>query len=224
MRIDILTLFPAMFQGPFDESIVRRAIDAGIVSIHLHNLRDWTHDRHRTVDDAPFGGGPGMIMKPAPIFEAVEELATPGAEIVLLTPNGELLRQSLVQDLASQSHLVLICGHYEGVDERVAEHLATRQVSIGDYVLTVSCQRWCSPMPWCGCCPARWGAPTRPERKPTRTDYSSTHNTPGPPSIEDTTCPRSSAPATTRPWLAGSGRRPSGAPTSGAPTFSAPST
>src|SRR3954449_3116686 len=132
MRIDILTLFPAMFQGPFDESIVRRAIDAGIVTIQLHNLRDWTHDRHRTVDDAPFGGGPGMIMKPEPLFEAVDELGSAGAEIVLFTPNGEPLRQGLVQELATRSQLILICGHYEGVDERVAEHLATRQVSIGD--------------------------------------------------------------------------------------------
>ncbi len=136
MRIDILTLFPEMFAGPFDASIVRRAADRGIVEIHLHNLRDWTHDRHRTVDDAPFGGGPGMVMKPAPIFEAVDELRTMGTEIVLLTPNGELLTQPAVQELASTEHVILICGHYEGVDERVADHLATRLISIGDYVLS----------------------------------------------------------------------------------------
>jgi tRNA (guanine37-N1)-methyltransferase len=136
MRIDILTLFPAMFQGPFDESIVRRAMDAGVVSIHLHNLRDWTHDRHRTVDDTPFGGGPGMIMKPAPIFEAVDQLQSPDAEVILFTPNGELLQQAVVQELATRTHLILVCGHYEGVDERVADHLATRQLSIGDYVLS----------------------------------------------------------------------------------------
>jgi tRNA (guanine37-N1)-methyltransferase len=136
MRIDILTLFPAMFVGPFAESIVGRAVRNGIVEIDIHNLRDWAHDRHRTVDDTPFGGGPGMILKPQPIFEAVEQLRTPSADVVLLTPNGELLRQPLVEDLAQRDHLILICGHYEGVDERVADHLATRQISIGDYVLS----------------------------------------------------------------------------------------
>jgi tRNA (guanine37-N1)-methyltransferase len=136
MRIDILTLFPEMFAGPFDASIVRRAIDRGIVDVTVRNLRDWTHDRHHTADDAPFGGGPGMVLKPAPIFEAVEAIGSPGAEIVLLTPNGELLNQAIVQQLANVDQLILICGHYEGVDERVAEHLATRLVSIGDYVLS----------------------------------------------------------------------------------------
>lgn len=136
MRIDILTLFPEMFAGPFDASIVQRALDRGMVTIAVHNLRDWAHDRHRTVDDVPFGGGPGMILKPGPIFEAVERIAAPTAEIILLTPNGQLLRQSLVRELAEKTHLVLICGHYEGVDERVAEHLATRLISIGDYVLS----------------------------------------------------------------------------------------
>jgi len=136
MRIDILTLFPEMFAGPFDASIVHRAAERGIVEINVRNLRDWTHDRHHTADDTPFGGGPGMVLKPAPIFEAVDAIGTPGAEIVLLTPNGELLTQGIVQQLAGASQLILICGHYEGVDERVAEHLATRLVSIGDYVLS----------------------------------------------------------------------------------------
>ena len=136
MRIDILTLFPEMFVGPLDTSIVGRAVERRIVSIAIHNLRDWTHDRHHSADDAPFGGGPGMVLKPAPIFEAVDAIRTPGAEIVLLTPNGELLSQAIVQNLATQAHLVLICGHYEGVDERVAEHVATRLISIGDYVLS----------------------------------------------------------------------------------------
>ena len=136
MRIDILTLFPEMFAGPFDASIVRRAAERGIVEINVRNLREWTHDRHRTADDTPFGGGPGMVIKAAPIFEAVEELRTPGVEIVLLTPNGALLTQPVVQELAAANHLILICGHYEGVDERVADHLATRLVSIGDYVLS----------------------------------------------------------------------------------------
>ena len=136
MRIDILTLFPEMFAGPLDTSIVGRAVERGIVSIAIRNLRDWTHDRHRTADDAPFGGGPGMVLKPAPIFEAVDAIGTADAEIVLLTPNGELLNQAIVRHLATQAHLVLICGHYEGVDERVAEHVATRLLSIGDYVLS----------------------------------------------------------------------------------------
>ena len=136
MLIDIITLFPEMFEGPFASSIIRRAADRNVVSIRIHNLRDWTHDRHRTVDDMPFGGGPGMILKPEPLFEAVDDLATPGAEIVLFTPNGALLQQSMVAELASREHVVLICGHYEGVDERVADHLATRLISVGDYVLS----------------------------------------------------------------------------------------
>lgn len=136
LRIDILTLFPEMFAGPFDASIVGRAQGAGIVSISVHNLREWAHDRHRTVDDVPFGGGPGMILKPEPVFEAVGQLRSPDAEVVLLTPNGELLRQPIVEELAGRRHLLLICGHYEGVDERVADHLATRLISVGDYVLS----------------------------------------------------------------------------------------
>ena len=136
MQIDILTLFPEMFAGPFASSIIFRAIERGVVTIGMHNLRDWTHDRHRTVDDMPFGGGPGMVLKPEPIFEALDDIGTPGAEIVLFTPNGEVLRQPLVEELAARDHVVLICGHYEGIDERVADHLATRLVSIGDYVLS----------------------------------------------------------------------------------------
>ena len=136
MRIDILTLFPAMFAGPFSESIVGRAAVVGLAEINVLDLRAWTHDRHHTADDMPFGGGPGMVLKPEPIFEAVESMALPDAEVILLTPNGELLRQALVEELATKAQLILICGHYEGVDERVADHLATRQVSIGDYVLS----------------------------------------------------------------------------------------
>src|SRR5436190_4448531 len=112
-----------MFAGPFDASIVRRAADRGIVDITVHNLRDWTHDRHHTADDTPFGGGPGMIMKAEPIFEAVDSLRTPDAEIVLLSPNGELLNQAAVEELARKPHTIFICGHYEGVDERVADDL-----------------------------------------------------------------------------------------------------
>ena len=136
MRIDIVTLFPQMFTGPLSESIIGRAAATGLVELRIHDLRAWTHDRHHTADDVPFGGGPGMVLKPEPVFEAVDEIAQADAEIVLLTPNGELLRQDLVQGLAQQAQLILICGHYEGVDERVADHLATRKVSIGDYVLS----------------------------------------------------------------------------------------
>ncbi|MPZ13931.1 MAG: tRNA (guanosine(37)-N1)-methyltransferase TrmD [Chloroflexi bacterium] len=136
MRIDIITLFPEMFAGPFSASIVRRAIERGFVSIVLHDLRDWAHDRRRTVDDEPFGGGPGMILKPDPIFEAVDELRSEQAEIILLSPNGDLFNQVVAGELAREHHLILICGHYEGVDERVADHLATRVISVGDYVLT----------------------------------------------------------------------------------------
>jgi tRNA (guanine37-N1)-methyltransferase len=125
-----------MFAGPFDASIVRRAADNGLVQITVHDLRHWTHDRHRTADDTPYGGGPGMIMKPEPIFEAVDELGSDAAEIILLSPNGELLNQQAVEELARGDHLILICGHYEGIDERVADALATRIISIGDYVLS----------------------------------------------------------------------------------------
>jgi tRNA (guanine37-N1)-methyltransferase len=136
MKIDILSLFPEMFDGPFASSIISRACERGIVSIDVHDLRRWTYDRHRTADDVPFGGGPGMILKPEPIFDAVDELRTPTAEVILLTPNGAMLSQDLVRELAQTPHLLLICGRYEGVDERVADHLATRCLSIGDYVLS----------------------------------------------------------------------------------------
>ena len=137
MKIDVVTLFPAMFAGPFAESIVARAVKAGIVEIGIHNLRDWTSDRHRTVDDKPFGGGAGMVLKPEPLFKAIEALKT-GSEstVILLTPQGEPLRQPLVAELAGMPHLILLCGHYEGVDERVIEHAVDREVSIGDYVLS----------------------------------------------------------------------------------------
>lgn len=143
MRIDILTLFPEMFQGPFSEGIFRRAVERELVTVNIHNIRDYTHDRHRTVDDYPYGGGVGMVLKPEPIFEAVESVqsntgSTEGGgelSVVLLTPRGRLFRQGIAEELAGRSHLVLICGRYEGVDERVCEHLATDEISIGDYVL-----------------------------------------------------------------------------------------
>ncbi len=136
MRIDILTLFPGMFEGPFAESIVARAVAAGIVQIGIHNLRDWTHDRHRTVDDKPFGGGAGMVLKPQPLFEAIEALRTDGGATVLMTPQGEVLSQRIAAELAELPSLLIVCGHYEGVDERVREHAVDRELSIGDYVLS----------------------------------------------------------------------------------------
>ncbi|MGD0779258.1 MAG: tRNA (guanosine(37)-N1)-methyltransferase TrmD [Dehalococcoidales bacterium] len=142
MRIDILTLFPQMFEVPFSFGIFKRAIDTGLVSINTVNIRDYTHDKHHTADDYPYGGGAGMVMKPEPIFEAVEaikdKLDDKGAmlPIILLTPQGRLFSHKIAQELAQHPHIILICGHYEGVDERVIEYLATDTISIGDYVLT----------------------------------------------------------------------------------------
>ncbi|RLE11693.1 tRNA (guanosine(37)-N1)-methyltransferase TrmD [Candidatus Aerophobetes bacterium] len=139
MRIDIITLFPSMFKGPFEESIIKRAQQKGIVEIHLHNLRDFTTDRHRTVDDAPFGGGAGMVMKVEPIYRALnhikKELKKEG-KVILLSPQGRKLTQELVAELKEENSLILICGRYEGVDERVREHLIDKEISIGDYVLS----------------------------------------------------------------------------------------
>ena len=136
MKIDVLTLFPAMFAGPLDESIIKRARAAGLLDLAIRNLRDYTHDRHRTVDDKPFGGGPGMLLKPGPIFEAVENLAGDGAHVILLSPAGRKFNQAIARELAGQEHLLLVCGSYEGFDERVRESLADDELSIGDYVLT----------------------------------------------------------------------------------------
>ena len=144
MRIDILTLFPQMFQGPFGSSILKRAIEQGLVCINIHNIRDYTHDKHHTVDDYAYGGGGGMVLKPEPIFEAIETIkseASPDREtdmssIILLTPQGRLFSQQIADELSRERWLTLICGHYEGVDERVREHLVTDEISIGDYVLT----------------------------------------------------------------------------------------
>jgi tRNA (guanine37-N1)-methyltransferase len=135
MRIDILTLFPDMFLGPFDASIIKRARDASIVEISLHNVRDYTHDKHHVVDDAPYGGGDGMVMKPEPIFEAVEAVRQPDSHVVLLTPRGRLLDQVAAKRLSEKPSLIIICGHYEGIDERVST-LAGEELSIGDYVLS----------------------------------------------------------------------------------------
>jgi len=139
MRIDILTIFPGMFRGPFEESIVKRAVEKELVQIFLHDIRDYASDKHRTVDDYPFGGGQGMLMKPEPLFAAVEDVQGQVAErgpIVLLTPQGRLFDQKVATELARHDRVILICGHYEGVDARVHEHLATDEISIGDYVLS----------------------------------------------------------------------------------------
>ena len=136
MEFDILTLFPRIFEGPLDESILKRAREAGLVQIRVHNLRDFTHDKHRVVDDKPYGGGPGMLMKPEPIFEAVEKLQRADSCVVLMTPQGAPFTQARAKEFAGKPHLIIICGHYEGVDERVREALVDEEVSIGDYVLT----------------------------------------------------------------------------------------
>jgi tRNA (guanine37-N1)-methyltransferase len=136
MRIDIITIFPAMFGGVFDFGIVRRARAAGLVSVQARDLRDFTEDRHRTTDDAPYGGGPGMVMKVEPLVAAVESIRTPAARVVLLSPRGRPLDQGRVQELAASSHLVLVAGRYEGVDQRFVEATGAEEVSIGDYVLS----------------------------------------------------------------------------------------
>lgn len=136
MKIDVLTLFPAMFAGPLDESIIKRARDKGILDLQIHNLRDWTHDRHKTVDDRPFGGGPGMVLKPQPLFEAVEALAGGNARVILMSPSGRKFTQAVGRELAGCEHLLLIAGSYEGFDDRVRQGLAHDELSIGDYVLT----------------------------------------------------------------------------------------
>jgi tRNA (guanine37-N1)-methyltransferase len=129
-----------MFASPLDQSIIKRAREKGIIDIVIHNIRHYTHDKHRTVDDYPYSGGPGMVLKPEPVFEAVEavkqQLNTSGIPIILLTPQGRLFNQQIARELALYSHLILLCGHYEGIDERVHEHLATDEISIGDYVLS----------------------------------------------------------------------------------------
>jgi tRNA (guanine37-N1)-methyltransferase len=143
MRFDIVTIFPEFFGGPLEYGIVRRAREARLIETHVHDLRDFTHDRHHVVDDRPFGGGEGMVMKPEPIFEAVESLAgeaspsaRPGVAIVLLSASGKMFRQETAWRFAKLDRMILLCGRYEGIDERVAEHLATDEISIGDFILS----------------------------------------------------------------------------------------
>ncbi len=140
LLVDVLTIFPAMFSGVLNESILKRAIKAGIVNVRLHNIRDYSKDKHHKVDDRPFGGGPGMVMKIEPIYDAIRGVLKGrkkiARRIILLSPQGKALTQEFAEELSKNRHLILICGHYEGVDERVREHLITDEVSIGDYVLT----------------------------------------------------------------------------------------
>jgi len=140
MRIDIITIFPRMFGPVLNESIVKRAQNKGKVKIHIHNLRDYSQDRHKKVDDRPFGGGSGMVMRPEPIFRAVEDIKLKAkikkSKVILLCPQGERLSQKVLTRFAKYKHLILICGHYEGIDERVRQYLADEEISIGDYVLT----------------------------------------------------------------------------------------
>jgi len=142
MRIDILTLFPQLFESPLSSAIFQRAREKDLATFHIYNIRDYTHDRHHTVDDYPFGGGAGMLLKPEPVFEAVEDVLkdrSPQDEplsIILMTPQGKPFSQPNAQKLSTYNRLVIICGHYEGVDERVHQHLVTEEISIGDYVLS----------------------------------------------------------------------------------------
>jgi tRNA (guanine37-N1)-methyltransferase len=138
MRFDVITIFPEIFSEVFDFGIVRRAVEASLIEIHIHDLRGYTSDKHRQVDDRPFGGGAGMVMKPEPLFRAVEAVNQdrPEASVVLLSPQGRLFTQRLAEEYSRKSNITLICGRYEGVDERVSEHLVNDEISIGDYVLS----------------------------------------------------------------------------------------
>ena len=136
MRIDVITIFPELVRAPLGQSLLGKAIEAGLLDVRVHDLRDWTDDPHRTVDDAPFGGGPGMVMRPDVWFRAVESLDPDRGRVLLLSPAGRRLDQGVVRELAAENHLTLLCGRYEGVDERVVEGLPAEEVSIGDYVLS----------------------------------------------------------------------------------------
>jgi tRNA (guanine37-N1)-methyltransferase len=136
VKIDILTLFPEICRAPLGESIMKRAQENGIVDLRIHNLRNWTTDKHHIVDDAPFGGGQGMVMKPEPIFAAVEDLRNQTSRVVLMSPAGHRFDQQMATQLSREPHIIIVCGHYEGVDHRVIEHLVDLEISIGDYVLT----------------------------------------------------------------------------------------
>jgi len=139
MKVDVLTLFPRMFSGPMDESILGRARETGRLDLKVHDLREWTHDRHKTVDDTPYGGGPGMVLKPEPLFEAVEALKAASEvpmRVILLTPGGRVFTQAVARELSTLPAMLLVCGSYEGFDERVRKHLVDDEISVGDFVLT----------------------------------------------------------------------------------------
>jgi tRNA (guanine37-N1)-methyltransferase len=136
MRIDIITLFPEIALAPLSDSIIQRARNAGLVEVKGHQLRDWSQDKHRRVDDSLCGGGQGMLLKPEPLFAAIEELRGPRTRVILMTPQGKPLKQAMARDLAAAEHLLIVCGHYEGVDHRVIEALVDVEISIGDYILT----------------------------------------------------------------------------------------
>jgi tRNA (guanine37-N1)-methyltransferase len=138
MRIDIITIFPEMFEGPFSHSIVKRAVEKGLAEIHIHNLRDFATDKHRRVDDYPFGGGAGMVMMIEPILNCINHLKSTQEydEIIFMTPDGERLNQPLSNRLSILKNLIILCGHYKGIDERLRQHVVTREISIGDYVLS----------------------------------------------------------------------------------------
>lgn len=140
MHIHVVTAFPNMFTGPLSESIIKRAIERGLATISLHDLRKYTQDKHQSIDDYPYGGGPGMILKPEPVFLCIEELKTKyglqAPPVILMTPSGKMYCQDLAIDLARQETMILLCGHYKGIDERIREHLVTHEISIGDYILT----------------------------------------------------------------------------------------
>lgn len=136
VEIDIITLFPPLALAPLSESIIKRATEKGIATVRAHNLRDWTTDKHHKTDDYLCGGGQGMLLKPEPIFAAIEELRRPETKVILMTPQGKTLRQPLVEELSEKPHLIILCGHYEGVDHRVIENLIDLELSIGEYILT----------------------------------------------------------------------------------------
>jgi len=139
MRMDILSLFPDYFKGPFDESMIRKAIDAGILDIQLVDIRNFAEDRHRKVDDRPYGGGPGMVLMPEPVTKAIRSVRQPDSKVVYLSPQGKTLTAKKCRELANESHLIFLCGHYEGIDERVIDIEVDEEISIGDYVLTNGC-------------------------------------------------------------------------------------
>lgn len=136
MRVDVLTLFPGMFQGPMSESMMWKARDLGLLELHIHDIRDWTTDRHRTADDAPYGGGGGMIMRADVVVRAVEAVAPPGTPVILMSPQGRVFTHGIARELAGHEHLTIVCGHYEGIDDRARQLVVTDEISIGDYVLT----------------------------------------------------------------------------------------